>query len=162
MTFDYYTLKRVAQSGDRIGNWNGKPVFSCSAADLENKGSGAYYLLYDDDNKIVTKDGKFYYSYGTVSESGSVTEYNSRRRYNTVCETQHNHGYEVNAAMKYSSEPVPAAVAEVTYAPGYDVSERPVADVRVEIDVEATLKKAREMSVEDLLGDFMVGVMAVG
>ena len=160
MTFDYYTLKRVAQSGDRIGNWNGKPVFSCSAADLENKGSGAYYLLYDDDNKIVTKDGKFYYSYGTVSESGSVTEYNSRRRYNTVCETQHDHGY--NMAMKYSSEPVPAAVAEVTYAPGYDVSERPIADVRVEIDVEATLKKAREMSVEDLLGDFMVGVMAVG
>ena len=164
MNFDYYTLKRVAQSGDRIGNWNGKPVFSCSAADLENKGSGAYYLLYDDENKIVTKDGKHYYSYGTVSESGSVSEYNSRRRYNVVCETQHGHGdeYEMNMAMKYSSEPVPAATATVSYAPGYDVSERPVADVRVEIDVEATLKKAREMSIDDLLDGFMVGVMAVG
>ena len=160
MTFDYYTLKRVAQSGDRIGNWNGKPVFSCSAADLENKGSGAYYLLYDDDNKIVTKDGKFYYSYGTVSESGSVTEYNSRRRYNVG--EAHDGDYKVNAAMKYSSEPVPAATVAVTYAPGYDVSERPVADVRVEIDVEATLKKAREMTIDDLLDGFMVGVMAVG
>ena len=152
MTFDYYTLKRAAQNGDRIGNWNGKPVFSCSAAALENKGAGAFYLLYDDENKIVTKDGKFYYSYGTVSESGSVTEYNSRRRYNVVCETRHDHGY----------NNVPAAAAEVSYAPGYDVSERPVADVKTEIDVEATLKRAREMSIDDLLDGFMVGVMAVG
>lgn len=149
MTFDYYTLKRAAQNGDRIGNWNGKPVFSCSAAALENKGAGAFYLLYDDENKIVTKDGKFYYSYGTVSESGSVTEYNSRRRYNVVCETRHDHGdYKVPAAA--------------TYSPGYDVSERPVADVKTEIDVEATLKRAREMSIDDLLDGFMVGVMAVG
>lgn len=158
MNFDYYTLKRAAQSGDRIGNWNGKPVFSCSAADLENKGSGAYYLLYDDDNKIVNRDGKHYYSYGTVSESGIVSEYNSRRRYNVVCETQHDHGYnEMNVAMKYNSEPMPAATATVSYAPGYDVSERPVADVKVEIDVEATLRKAREMSIDDLLDGFMVG-----
>lgn len=151
MTFDYYSLKRVAQSGDKIGNWNGKPVFSCSSADLENKGSGAYYLLYDDENKIVTKDGKFYYSYGTVSESGSVTEYNSRRRYNVACETQHDHG-------DYKTPVSPSG----TYSPGYDVSERPVADVKVEIDVEATLKKAREMSVDDLLDGFMASVMAVG
>ena len=163
MTFDYYTLKRAAQNGDRIGNWNGKPVFSCSAANLENRGSGAYYLLYDDDNKIVTKDGKFYYSYGTVSEQGSVTEYNSRRRYNVGCDAYHDHGdYKVNAAMKYSSEPVPAATVAVSYAPGYAVDERPVGDVKATIDVEATLKKAREMTIDDLLGDFMVGVMAVG
>ena len=163
MNFDYYTLKRMSQKGERVGNWNGRAVFVCSASELENKGTGAYYILYDDENKIVGKDGKFYYSYGTVSESGSVSEYSSRRRYNTVCETQHDHGdYKVNAAMKYSSEPVPAATVAVSYAPGYDVSERPVADVRVEIDVEATLKKAREMSIEDLLDGFMVGVMAVG
>lgn len=155
MTFDYYTLKRAAQNGDRIGNWNGKPVFSCSAAALENKGAGAFYLLYDDENKIVAKDGKFYYSYGTVSESGNVTEYSSRRRYNVVCETRHGHGDEYQS--KSQNEP-----AAATYSPGYDVSERPVADVKTEIDVEATLKRAREMSIDDLLDGFMVGVMAVG
>ena len=163
MNFDYYTLKNAAKEGKRLGDWKGKAVFAASSAQLDSLGSGAYYILYDDDNKIVARDGKFYYSYGTVSEGGSVNEYNSRRRYNNTCETTHNHGnYEVNATMKYSAEPVPAATAEVSYAPGYDVSERPMADVKVEIDVEATLKKAREMSIDDLLDGFMVGVMAVG
>ena len=142
MNFDYYTLKKLAKEGSRIGNWNGKAVFAASTSNLENLGGGAFYVLYDDDNKIVGRDGKHFYSYGTVSESGSVSEYNSRRRYNTVCEAYHDHN-------------VPAAV---TYAPGYDVSERPVGDVKAEIDVEAVLKSAREMTVESLLDGFLANV----
>ena len=145
MNFDYYTLKKLAKEGSRIGNWNGKAVFAASASNLENLGGGAFYVLYDDDNKIVGRDGKHFYSYGTVSESGSVSEYNSRRRYNAVCETQHNHN-------------VPAATPAVSYAPGYDVSERPVGDVKAEIDMEKVLKSAREMSVESLLDGFLPGV----
>jgi hypothetical protein len=64
----------------------------------------------------------------------------------------------MNMAMKYSSEPVPAATATVSYAPGYDVSERPVGDVKAEIDVEKVLKSAREMSVESLLDGFLTNV----
>ena len=158
MNFDYYTLKKMAKEGTRLGNWNGKAVFAASAAQLQNLGSGAFYVLYDDENKLVGRDGKHFYSYGTVSESGSVSEYNSRRRYNAVCEAYHDHGYEVNAAMRYSAEPVPAATVAVTYAPGYDVNERPVADVKTEIDVEKTLKMAREMTVENLLEGFLPGV----
>lgn len=148
MNFDYYTLKKLAKEGSRIGNWNGKAVFAASASNLDNLGGGAFYVLYDDENKIVGRDGKHYYSYGTVSESGSVSEYSSRRRYNAVCETQHDHGY----------NNMPAATAAVSYAPGYDVSERPVGDVKAEIDVEKVLKSAREMSVESLLDGFLAGV----
>lgn len=157
MDFDYYTLKRAAKDGLRLGNWNGKAVFAASASNLDNLGSGAFYVLYDDDNKIVGRDGKHFYSYGTVSGSGSVNEYNSRRRYNAVCETQHDHGYNT-MTMKYSSEPMPAATAAVSYAPGYDVSERPVGDVKAEIDVEKVLKSAREMSVESLLDGFLANI----
>jgi hypothetical protein len=74
--------------------------------------------------------------------------------------------------MRYSSEPIPQAVMKVsyadegTYAPGYDRAERPVGDVRTEIDVEKTLKMAREMSINDLLDGFLPGlsydVMAKG
>ena len=142
MNFDYYTLKKLAKEGSRIGNWNGKAVFAASASNLENLGGGAFYVLYDDENKIVGRDGKHFYSYGTVSESGSVSEYSSRRRYNAVCETQHDHN-------------MPAAT---TYTPGYDVSERPVGDVKAEIDVEKVLKSAREMSVESLLDGFLKGI----
>ena len=163
MTFDYYTLKRLAKEGSKLGNWNGKSVFAASASNLDNLGGGAFYVLYDDDNKIVGRDGKYFYSYGTVSGSGSVNEYSSRRRYNQVSET---HSYEVNAAAKYSSEPVPTTTAAASYSPGYDRTERPVGDVKMEIDVEKTLKAAREMTVESLLEGFLPGlsydVMAKG
>lgn len=158
MNFDYFTLKALANEGDRLGNWNGKPVFACSAGDIESKGTGAFYILYDDENKIVGKDGRHYYSYGTVSKEGSVNEYSTRRRYNTVCETQHDHSY--NTTMPQKSKP--AAATEASYTPGYDMNDRPMGDVKAEIDVEATLKRAREMSIEDLLDGFMDSVMAVG
>lgn len=171
MTFDYSTLKRAARDGSRLGNWNGKAVFAASANDLENKGSGAFYILYDDENRLVTRVGSGWKSYGEVSEQGSVSEYSSARNYKTPAEAaqaarkaKEERNYSTSG-MRYSSEPIPQATVTVSkneYVPGYDVSERPVADVRVEIDVEATLKKAREMSIDDLLDGFMVGVMAVG
>ena len=168
MTFDYNTLKRAARDGSRLGNWNGKAVFAASANDLENKGNGAFYILYDDENKLVTRVGSGWKSYGEVSEQGSVSEYSSARNYKTPAEAAEAARKASTSGMRYSSEPIPQAVMKVnyasegTYAPGYDVSERPVADVKVEIDVEATLKKAREMTIDDLLDGFMVGVMAVG
>ena len=70
--------------------------------------------------------------------------------------------------MRYSSEPIPQATmtvsyaTEATYAPGYDVSERPIGDVKLEIDVDAVLKKARETSIDDLLDGFMIGILAKG
>jgi hypothetical protein len=61
--------------------------------------------------------------------------------------------------MKSAAMPqIPAATAAVTYSPGYDVNERPVADVKTEIDVEKTLKMAREMTIENLLEGFLPGV----
>lgn len=145
MTFDYNTLKQAAKEGSRLGNWKGKSVFAASATKLQKLGSGAYYILYDDENKLVGRDGEYFYSYGTVNESGNVSEYSTRRRYNQVCEAYHDHGY----------NNVPAAVS---YTPGYDVSERPVGDVKAEIDVEATLRRAREMTVESLLEGFNYGL----
>ena len=173
MTFDYRTLSRAAKEGQRLGNWNGKAVFAASANDLENKGSGAFYILYDDENRLVTRIGSGWKSYGEVSEQGSVSEYSSARNYKTPAEAaaaarKAGERSYPTSGMRYSSEPIPQATMTVSYAsetsytPGYDVSERPVADVKVEIDVEATLKKAREMSIDDLLDGFMVGVMAVG
>ena len=169
MTFDYRTLSRAAKEGQRLGNWNGKAVFAASAAKLDNLGTGAFYILYDDENKIVAKTQNGWKSYGEVNESGSVNEYSSARNYHTAAETVEamnpsRRGYSTSG-MRYSSEPIPQATVTVSkneYVPGYDASERPVADVRVEIDVEATLKKAREMTIDDLLDGFMVGVMAVG
>ena len=174
MTFDYRTLSQAARSGQRLGNWNGKAVFAASANDLDNKGSGAFYILYDDENKIVARVGNGWKSFGEVSEAGSVNEYSSARNYKTPAEAAaaarkaSSAAWPQTSGMRYSSEPIPQATmkvcgytadaAEGTYAPGYDVSERPTGDVKLEIDVEGTLKKAREMTVESLLDGFLLNV----
>jgi hypothetical protein len=170
MTFDYNTLKRAARDGSRLGNWKGKAVFAASAADLENKGSGAFYILYDDDNKIVSHSAanNGWKSFGEVSVQGSVNEYNSARNYKTPAEAaaaaRKASSRASTSGMRYSSEPIPQATMTVSYAketsytPGYQVSERPVGDVKLTIDVEKTLKMAREMTVESLLEGFLPGV----
>jgi hypothetical protein len=147
MNFDYRTLRSLELNGERLGSWSGRPVFASSSGNLNEKGSGAFYVLYDDENKIVGRDGNRWYSYGTVSESGSVSEYASRRSYN------------VSKPQTKKEEPVKT---ESLYTPGYETEEHPVGDVKLEIDVEATLKRAREMTIDDLLVGFNMGVEAVG
>ena len=164
MTFDYNTLKRAARDGSRLGNWNGKAVFAASANDLDNKGSGAFYILYDDENKIVARVGNGWKSFGEVSEAGSVNEYSSARNYKPPAEAAaaarkaSSAAWPQTSGMRYSSEPIPQATMTVSYTPGYQVSERPVGDVKLGLDVEGTLKKAREMTVESLLEGFLSGV----
>lgn len=172
MTFDYNTLKRAARDGSRLGNWNGKAVFAASANDLENKGNGAFYILYDDENRLVTRVGSGWKSYGEVSEQGSVSEYSSARNYKTPAEAaqaaRKASSRTSTFGMRYSSESIPQATmtvcgytadaSEASYAPGYNRTERPVGDVELKIDVEATLRKAREMTVESLLEGFLPGV----
>ena len=172
MTFDYNTLKRAAKDGLRLGSWNGKAVFAAPSSRLDNLGSGAYYILYDDENKIVAKTSNGWKSYGEVSESGSVNEYSSARNYKTPAEAaeaaRKASSKTSTSGMRYSSEPIPQATVTVcgytadasegSYAPGYDRAERPVGDVKTEIDIEKTLKMAREMSIEDLLDGFLPGL----
>ncbi len=167
MTFDYSTLKRAARDGSRLGNWNGKAVFAASVNDLEYKGSGVYYVLYDDENRIVARTNYGWKSFGEVTEQGSVNEYSSARNYKTPAEAAAaarkagERSYSTSG-MRYSSEPIPQATVKVcgdapegAYALGYD---RTMGDVKMELDVEATLKMAREISIDDLLKGFNYGL----
>lgn len=175
MTFDYSTLKKAEREGMRLGNWNGKAVFASSANHLENKGSGAYYILYDDENKIVARTNSGWKSYGEVTSQGSVNEYSSARNYKTPAEAAEAARKASSAAWPQTSGmrsaatlQIPQATMTVTadapvgtggsYSPGYDRAERPVGDVELKIDVEKTLKMAREMTVESLLEGFLSGV----
>lgn len=144
MIFDYRTLKQAAESGQRLGNWNGKAVFAASTTQLQNFGTGAFYILYDDENKIVAKTQSGWRSYGEVNEAGNVSEC-TPTAYRTPAA----------AARKTSFASGSAGGA---YAPGYDRMERPTGDVKLGIDVEKVLKTAREMSVESLLDGFLPGV----
>lgn len=140
MEFSYYELKKWAQNnGDSFGNWNGYPVFTCSCNDLINMGSGVYYILYDDENKIVKNKHDEWYVYGTIRQNGIVDEYSSPHKYHVVVGHK-----EVETTS--------------VYTPGYEVASPVVGDVKTEIDVEGTLKMAREISIDDLLAGFNYGL----
>ena len=136
-------MKAIAANGNSIGKWRGTSVFVCSVEDLAYKGNGAYYVLYDDENKIIGKIRNNWKLYGYLEGDGGVREI-SPRTYTVVDRY-------VEAAKK--EEP-----AASDYTPGYDVEDRPTGDVGVELDVEATLKKAREMTIDDLLEGFVCGL----
>ena len=148
MTFDYNTLKKAAANGGKIGNWKGLPVFSVSRDMLRNRGNGAYYVVYDEDNSFVKKEGAMWFRYGYLDEEGTVHEQPKIEYFPTPSKPQTpKYDLDMKAEFTYKNPQ-----DETSVAPGT------TADVRVEIDVEATLKKAREMTIEDLLAGFDYGL----
>ena len=172
MTFDYNTLKIAAKDGVKLGNWYGKFVFAASVKSLDNKGSGVYYILYDDKNKIVARTDSGWKIFGEVTTQGSVNEYSRACDYKTpaevvaaACKAKEERSYSASgmrSAATLQSEPIPQATMTVgtggSYSPGYDRTEKPMGDVKLEIDIEKVLKIAREMTVESLLEGFLPGV----
>ena len=153
MVFSYNNLMSAAKSGQRLGKWKDLPVFSCDRMGLAQKGNGAYYVVYDDDNAFVKKSGSMWFRFGYLDKEGSVHEQTKREYFPTPSRK------EEPKVAKYD-----AVKAEFTYAPAAHhettttCAPGPTVDVRVQIDVEATLKKAREMTIEDLLAGFDYGL----
>lgn len=143
MEFTYNSLKEAAYEGLKLGNWNGKAVFTCSKKELEDRGNGAYYIIYDDNNSLVSKSGYSWTKYGEVDRAGTVHECKlqtyrlpmEQQEYHAVCkkpESECNGTVEVLAAV--------------------------IGDVKLGIDVDETLRAARTMTVENLLEGFNYGL----
>lgn len=152
MVFNYNNLMSAAHTGQRLGKWKDLPVFSCDRMGLAQKGNGAFYVVYDDNNAFVKKSGSMWFRYGYLDQSGSVHE-DTKREYFPI-------RTERDKEVFYYNE----KKAAVTSAPGKKKEEKevvanvPCGDVKLEIDVEGTLKKAREMTIEDLLAGFNYGL----
>jgi hypothetical protein len=137
MEFTYGNLKSFEKTGGSLGKWSGLQVFPASKYDLKSKGNGVYYILYDDANVIVRRVGDVFYAYGTVDSVGSVDEWGSKEVY-------------MDFSEKKKTKTVPAAPVVAT--------EPVIGDVKLEIDVDDVLKKAREMSIDSLLEGFNYGL----
>lgn len=145
MVFSYNNLMSAAKSGQRLGKWKDLPVFSCDRMGLVKKGNGAYYVVYDDDNAFVKKSGSMWFRFGYLDQSGNVHEDTKREYFPIRTERDKEVFYynEKKAEVKYES---PTSGSST------------IADVKLGIDVEGTLKKAREMTIEDLLVGFNYGL----
>lgn len=156
MKFSYNNLRAADKTGERVGNWKGRPVFASMKMDLGSRGTGAFFIVYDDDNVIVKKDDyDTWWVFGQVSEEGSVDECD-KRRYNPFANAYCTPAYEAAAAHAVCGKN--SAECDGTAA----LPDEVVADVKIGIDVDATLKAAREMTVESLLEGFNYGLDAKG
>ena len=155
MKFTYSVLKNAACNGDRVGNWKGYPVFACERESLDRKSEGVYFIVYNDDNYIVRRIGNQWYSYGRVREDGSVTEWDYKKKYE--CDTTQFAKYEVKYC--YDTQAYEPAANVCGKQGECDAAhEVVVGDVKLGLDVDATLKAAREMTVNSLLEGFNYGL----
>ena len=165
MKFSYNNLRAADKTGERVGNWKGRPVFASMKMDLGTRGTGAFFIVYDDDNIIVKKDDyDTWWAFGQVSEAGSVDECD-KRRYNhfaiAYCATGVEAARQVYCYDTQTYEPAAHAVCGKNSAECDGTAAAPdevVADVKIGIDVDATLKAAREMTVDSLLEGFNYGM----
>ena len=140
--FDYGTLRAASKGGNMLGKWTGYSVFAASKYDLDNLGSGACYILYDDDNKIVRKDSYGVWKvYGEVDMTGNVEEYQYIKKYN-----------------RHTEEKTYEAPKEEAPAADLYVEEEVVGDVKTDIDVDKVLKSVATTTIDDLLKGFNYGL----
>ncbi len=150
MKFSYNNLRAADRTGERVGNWKGRPVFASTKMELENRGTGAFFIVYDDDNVIVKKDDyDTWWTFGQVSPEGQVEECD-KRRYNPYAAAAH--------AVCGKSEAECDGTAAAPAAP----SEEVIGDVKLGIDVDNVLKAARELTVDSLLEGFNYGLDTKG
>ncbi len=159
MKFTYSALRSAAHNGDRVGNWKGYPVFACERENLDRKSEGAYFIVYDNDNYIVRRIGNQWYSYGQVSESGNVTEWDYKKKYLTYCYDTDT--YEP-AAVVTAAHAVCGKSADECNGTAAAAADEIVGDVKVGLDIDALLSSVRTMTVDSLLEGFNYGLDAKG
>lgn len=140
--FSYNELKKAEKNGTRLGNWKGLPVFACKKENLKNKGNGAYYIIYDDNNTIVRIQNGMVMQYGTCDNKGNVDELSKVTTYK----------YKVEEERDEPARASTIPVASGKYADSVDM------DFKMTNDVEAMLHKARAMTLDDLLDGFNYGL----
>ena len=170
MKFSYNNLRAADRTGERVGNWKGRPVFASMKMDLGSRGTGAFFIVYDDDNVIVKKDDyDIWWTFGQVSEEGSVEECD-KRRYNpfanAYCATGVEAARQVYCHDTQTYEPAAHAVcgkndAECDGTAAAAASEV-VGDVKLGLDIDALLSSVHSMTVESLLEGFNYGLDAKG
>ena len=159
MNYTYTSLERASQTGMKLGDYQGARVYATSEERLDNefKSPNCIYCVYDDNNALVRWDEREgdWLIVGYLDVSGRIDERNKGRAYKPM-------NYEkvsVAANVKMKSKNEMKNESKKSNEKGNSNENEPIiADVRLEIEVENTLKNAREMSIDSLLAGFNYGL----
>lgn len=154
MKFSYNNLRAADKTGERVGNWKGRPVFASMKMDLGSRGTGAFFIVYDDDNLIVKKDDyDAWWVFGQVSEEGSVNECD-KRRYNPYAAAVYCHDTQ---AYEPAAHTVCGKNADDCNGTAAAAADEVIGDVKIGLDIDALLSSVRTMTVDSLLEGFNYG-----
>lgn len=153
MYLDYDVLKRYCDNGNKIGDWKYQEVYVSKSDLLEDESRANYYILYDDDNKLVGFVNGYWQVMGHVSSRGSVMEC-SRYKYEFPNEKMSSKNETKNSNKKMNSK---------NENEMENSNEEVIGDVRLGLIVDETLQGARNMTIDSLLVGFNYGLQeAVG
>ena len=161
----YDTLKRYANNENKIGDWKGKGVYVTSFKVLPYLNKENYYIVYDDDNKLIQSKhdilGYYWIVVGYVSSNGNVKEcipykYENPNSKNEMKNETKKSNEKVNSKneMKKSNEKVNS---KTDVKNEFEIEEV-IGDVRLGMLVDETLKAARTTTVDSLLAGFNYGL----
>lgn len=147
-----YNFREYAKSGKSVGGWKGLQVYAIYKKDLKSKRGKDFYIVVDDCNDegfypLVGRGKNEWRLYGLIDSEGAI------RDRNEVYVVE-----EKSVKVKYADATTVFNSATVLNA----VDAAIVGDVKIGIDVEAVLKHAREMTIDDLLAGFNYGLDVKG
>jgi hypothetical protein len=140
MYYCYETLQKYYDANKSLGSWNGREVYACPRKELYKKPFDYYYIVYDDERMGKFPLVRANRLYGLVSEAGAVEE----------CHPMQEYLYPTPTAVKKPDEK-----ETVEYSNDSPTMDNPVVDdTNLSGLVDEMLKKARNITIEDLVGDF--------
>lgn len=147
--YSYSRLSMASRDKKKLGMLWGYSVFAARKDELENLGTGALYIVYNDENMIVSRDGDTFYSLGKLFADGTIHEWN-KRVYMTIMKKD----FLVNESLQRGLDEIKAKTKEEESVEDIDVP-----DIQLHLLVEDTLKSARMLTIDDLLKGFNYGLV---
>ena len=142
-----YNFHEYAKSGKRVGEWRGLQVYALYKRDLNRLREDVFiYIVVDDCNDeglypLVTKDRNRWRLCGLIDNEGAIRD--------------------CNETYVVKEKSVKVKYADAATTPNA-VDGKVIGDVKIDIDVEAVLRHAREMTIDDLLAGFNYGLDVKG
>lgn len=159
MNYTYTSLERASQTGMKLGDYQGARVYATSEARLNNESKfpDCIYCVYDDGNALVrwNEIEDDWLIVGYLDTTGRIDDRHAGRAYKFM--NRKNTPAAVNVKMKSKTE-MKNESKKSNEKGNSNENEPIIADVRLEIEVENTLKNAREMSIDSLLAGFNYGL----
>lgn len=147
--YSYSKLSMASRDKKKLGMLWGCPVFAVKKNELENLGTGAFYIVYDDGNMIVNRNGDNFYSYGKLFADGNIHGWD-KKYYMTIMED-----FPVDESLQRDLDKIKAKTKEEESVE----EEIDVLDIQLHLMVEDTLKSARMLTIDDLLKGFNYGLV---